>query len=94
MAHGAGRAHSAFTTRAATRRNAALCFGILAPLGTPELFGSFADPANHLYVFENIGESGGIRTHDHLIKSQVLYRLSYGLDCGARAAVRTLGRPP
>lgn len=23
----------------------------------------------------------GARTHDHLIKSQVLYRLSYGIGC-------------
>jgi hypothetical protein len=27
-----------------------------------------------------IGEPDGIRTHDPLIKSQVLYRLSYGLS--------------
>ncbi len=33
------------------------------------------------------GEPGGIRTRDPLIKSQVLYRLSYGL--GGRA--RTIG---
>ena len=26
-----------------------------------------------------LGEPGGTRTHDPLIKSQVLYRLSYGL---------------
>jgi|HubBroStandDraft_6_1064221.scaffolds.fasta_scaffold315483_2 hypothetical protein len=26
-----------------------------------------------------IGEPGGIRTHDPMIKSHVLYRLSYGL---------------
>ena len=26
-----------------------------------------------------IGEPGGNRTHDNMIKSQVLYRLSYGL---------------
>jgi hypothetical protein len=28
-----------------------------------------------------IGEPGGIRTHDPMIKSHVLYRLSYGLTC-------------
>jgi hypothetical protein len=26
-----------------------------------------------------LGEPGGTRTHDHLIKSRVLYHLSYGL---------------
>ncbi len=28
---------------------------------------------------DNVGERGGARTHDPLIKSQVLYRLSYAL---------------
>ena len=28
----------------------------------------------------NIGEPGGIRTHDPKIKSLVLYQLSYGLN--------------
>ena len=28
---------------------------------------------------ETLGERGGDRTHDHLIKSQVLYQLSYPL---------------
>jgi hypothetical protein len=27
----------------------------------------------------NVGEPGGIRTHDPMIKSHVLYQLSYGL---------------
>jgi hypothetical protein len=31
---------------------------------------------------ETRGEPGGIRTRDPLIKSQVLYRLSYGLGGG------------
>jgi hypothetical protein len=30
-------------------------------------------------VFDFIGEPAGTRTQDHLIKSQVLYQLSYGL---------------
>ncbi len=29
--------------------------------------------------FDFLGERGGARTHDPLIKSQVLYRLSYAL---------------
>jgi hypothetical protein len=32
-----------------------------------------------LILFDFIGEPGGIRTHDPMIKSHVLYRLSYGL---------------
>jgi hypothetical protein len=36
--------------------------------------------------FYGNGEPGGIRTHDLLIKSQMLYRLSYGLG-----SKRTLG---
>ena len=47
-----------------------------------------------------LGEPGGTRTHDHLIKSQVLYHLSYGLSPNGRclrgvsialAAARTIG---
>jgi hypothetical protein len=30
-------------------------------------------------VLDFTGERGGTRTHDHLIKSQVLYHLSYAL---------------
>ena len=30
-----------------------------------------------------IGERAGTRTQDPLIKSQMLYRLSYALECGA-----------
>src|SRR5580658_4689072 len=30
-------------------------------------------------IAEKIGETDGIRTHDHTIKSRVLYQLSYGL---------------
>jgi hypothetical protein len=33
-----------------------------------------------------IGERGGTRTHDPLIKSQMLYRLSYALPHGMRSA--------
>ena len=35
------------------------------------------------------GESAGIRTLDLLIKSQLLYRLSYALPCGFCAASRS-----
>jgi hypothetical protein len=35
------------------------------------------------------GEPGGARTHDHLIKSQVLYQLSYGLFRALLRALRT-----
>jgi hypothetical protein len=34
-------------------------------------------------IFEIIGERAGIRTLDLLIKSQLLYRLSYALPQGA-----------
>jgi hypothetical protein len=34
---------------------------------------------NPVYLIEKIGEPVGIRTRDLLIKSQLLYRLSYGL---------------
>ncbi len=33
------------------------------------------------------GERDGTRTHDHLIKSQVLYQLSYALVINAHAAL-------
>jgi hypothetical protein len=32
----------------------------------------------------SLGERDGIRTHDPLIKSQMLYRLSYALSKGMR----------
>src|SRR4051794_25215873 len=35
-------------------------------------------------LFELIGERGGARTHDPVIKSHVLYRLSYALTSGSR----------
>src|SRR5436309_8814166 len=35
--------------------------------------------AEALFIICELGEPGGTRTHDPLIKSQVLYRLSYGL---------------
>jgi hypothetical protein len=34
---------------------------------------------NDRYLFDLFGEPAGTRTQDHLIKSQVLYHLSYGL---------------
>ena len=34
------------------------------------------------YVFDFVGERGGTRTLDLLIKSQLLYRLSYALVTG------------
>lgn len=39
----------------------------------------------HYKSLEKTGDRGGIRTHDHLIKSQVLYRLSYAVIRGVRA---------
>src|SRR5262245_29000058 len=36
-----------------------------------------AAPENLFYVFDLVGEAAGTRTQDHLIKSQVLYQLSY-----------------
>ena len=33
-----------------------------------------------LQVIEKIGERGGTRTHDPMIKSHVLYQLSYALS--------------
>src|SRR5271155_4030248 len=42
-------------------------------------------------LFDFIGERGGTRTHDPLIKSQMLYRLSYTL--GSRA-LRLQPGPP
>jgi hypothetical protein len=41
-----------------------------------------------LYVDDLIGERGGNRTHDPLIKSQMLYLLSYALARGAQGAAR------
>jgi hypothetical protein len=35
--------------------------------------------ANWLPHIDSLGERGGTRTHDPLIKSQMLYRLSYAL---------------
>ena len=37
-----------------------------------------------MYLFDFIGERDGIRTHDPLIKSQMLYQLSYALPKGPR----------
>ncbi|CDX19779.1 hypothetical protein MPLB_180087 [Mesorhizobium sp. ORS 3324] len=45
--------------------------------------------------FGNLGERDGIRTHDLLIKSQLLYRLSYALPRAGNAALeiaRNIGR--
>ncbi len=48
-------------------------------------------------VIDIYGEPGGIRTHDPMIKSHVLYRLSYGLTCRINYLIRpglaSLGRP-
>jgi hypothetical protein len=41
---------------------------------------------------EIIGEPDGIRTHDPLIKSQVLYRLSYGLTVRHMGCSGALGQ--
>jgi hypothetical protein len=37
-----------------------------------------------MYLFDFTGERDGIRTHDLLIKSQMLYQLSYALPKGPR----------
>jgi hypothetical protein len=37
------------------------------------------DPRDFREVIDILGEPAGTRTQDHLIKSQVLYQLSYGL---------------
>ena len=39
-------------------------------------------------IFDYTGERDGTRTHDLLIKSQLLYRLSYALVTSAHEAVR------
>ena len=46
---------------------------------------------NIVKVFDFIGERDGIRTHDLLIKSQMLYQLSYALP-GLVAAPNRIGR--
>ena len=40
---------------------------------------------------EKIGERGGARTRDLLIKSQLLYRLSYALALGRIATIEERG---
>src|SRR3984957_1412828 len=42
-----------------------------------------------IFTIAYIGEPGGIRTHDPMIKSHVLYRLSYGLTCVISQLART-----
>ena len=44
--------------------------------------GDFQSPALPSELQRQIGEGGEARTPDNLIKSQVLYRLSYTLICG------------
>jgi hypothetical protein len=46
----------------------------------PRLFRSGRDRPNRLDLVDLIGEPAGTRTQDHLIKSQVLYQLSYRLS--------------
>jgi hypothetical protein len=41
--------------------------------------GGFIKPSEIQVVLDFIGERGGTRTHDPMIKSHVLYRLSYAL---------------
>jgi hypothetical protein len=40
------------------------------------------------------GEPGGTRTHDPMIKSHVLYQLSYGLQGTKRRVPYTARHPP
>ena len=40
--------------------------------------------ANLMILFGKSGDPAGIRTQGHLIKSQVLYQLSYGINAGER----------
>ena len=40
-----------------------------------------------------VGEPGGTRTRDPMIKSHVLYQLSYGLACGVRRNLGTASAP-
>ena len=50
--------------------------------GKPEAFESqieIAQGNKRMAIDNKNGERGGTRTHDHLIKSQVLYHLSYAL---------------
>ena len=56
--------------------------GEASPLGRAEvgrfLVHEVGDPARRRWmVVKKVGEPGGARTHDHKIKSLVLYRLSY-----------------
>jgi hypothetical protein len=48
-----------------------------------------------LQVIENDGESSWVRTSDLLIKSQLLYRLSYGppVETARTSGVRAAGQP-
>jgi hypothetical protein len=52
----------------------------------PSCFGAATITCSYLYLFVFMGffgERGGTRTLDPMIKSHVLYRLSYALTCGA-----------
>jgi hypothetical protein len=62
-------------TARAQRRKTRRCFLCASQL---RFLGS--DPATYArYLIDFIGERDGIRTHDLLIKSQMLYQLSYAL---------------
>ncbi len=50
-------------------------------------------PNNTMKNNRFIGEPGGIRTRDPLIKSQMLYRLSYGLARAGVTLLRRLAQP-
>jgi hypothetical protein len=56
------------------------CYPIGYPNGLPMLV---QDRKNTKNVFEIHGERGGTRTLDPMIKSHVLYHLSYALTCRA-----------
>ena len=51
-------------------------------LGARRVHRPYVLKENVIYHFDSIGERAGTRTQDHLIKSQVLYQLSYALAGG------------
>ena len=53
-----------------------------AAIRSPSTPGAAATKSTAPQPIDFHGEPGGTRTHDHLIKSQMLYRLSYGLAPG------------
>jgi len=58
--------------------------GGVAPSVAPAEIEFNGDGNKLAQLFDFIGERDGIRTHDLLIKSQMLYQLSYALPKGPR----------